>query len=341
MTQTLVLDKRYKGVGRIKKATGTNDEKEFEQICSVFKTLEMMRGGQEVLRGVRDGFIHPKQVVSEFLSGNIERLIRVEDFTDLFTAVEDWAEYEFDGAETTAREYRGSVRRVLDGKRKKVSEIPVLLRAYRRKCKAAGTPVGFNRAKSGFQAFLRDMYGRRYWVYQEVRDIQSLKSVRKEKPRISVEFADEVRRCLGPNGDMWWSMCVTGMNPKEYFEDGWETLADRIVVRGVKRTGRHRQIPLFITPVPPRLTQEGFKSAIQRLGKGVTPKSARDAYAQWLVDAGIPKVRREIYLGHGTRDVQDLYERHEIDSYLADDGHMLVSLIGRLFTDVRPLIVPK
>ena len=73
MTRTLVLDKRYKGVGRIKRATGTNDPVEFQRIAECFKTLEMIAGGvlaMEMGAVAHDiaSSIHPHPTLSEMVS---------------------------------------------------------------------------------------------------------------------------------------------------------------------------------------------------------------------------------------------------------------------------------
>lgn len=56
--------------------------------------------------------------------------------------------------------------------------------------------------------------------------------------------------------------------------------------------------------------------------------SGRDAYAQWMEAAGIPRTRRKMYPGHGATDVQDFYERHELDAYLAADAERMRGHIG-------------
>ena len=101
-----------------------------------------------------------------------------------------------------------------------------------------------------------------------------------EKPLLKPETAIEIRDALGSNGAMWWSMCITGMNPKEYW-DRCKVEPDGVRIYGTKRQGRFgRLVPLVAPPVKPQLTYEGFKSALQRLAMGVAPKSARDFYAQ-------------------------------------------------------------
>ena len=58
------------------------------------------------------------------------------------------------------------------------------------------------------------------------------------------------------------------------------------------------------------------------------PLSGRKTFARWMEDAGIPRVRREVYRGHGKRDVGDLYERYEVAAYLRDDAQNMRVLLG-------------
>jgi len=46
-----------------------------------------------------------------------------------------------------------------------------------------------------------------------------------------------------------------------------------------------------------------------------------------MEDAHIPRVRREVYRGHGKRDIGDLYERYEMDSYLREDAQAMRALL--------------
>jgi hypothetical protein len=47
-----------------------------------------------------------------------------------------------------------------------------------------------------------------------------------------------------------------------------------------------------------------------------------------MEQAGIPRTRRRLYLGHGVRSVTDLYERHQVDAFLADDAAKLRAFLG-------------
>jgi len=59
----------------------------------------------------------------------------------------------------------------------------------------------------------------------------------------------------------------------------------------------------------------------------VTPYQARKTFAGWMEDARIPRARREIYRGHGKRDIGDVYERYEITTYLREDAQAMRGLL--------------
>ncbi len=59
----------------------------------------------------------------------------------------------------------------------------------------------------------------------------------------------------------------------------------------------------------------------------MTPYQARKTFARWMEDARIPRARREIYRGHGNRDVGDLYERYEVTTYLREDAQAMRALL--------------
>src|SRR5260370_37418870 len=45
-----------------------------------------------------------------------------------------------------------------------------------------------------------------------------------------------------------------------------------------------------------------------------------------MEDARTPRARREIYRGHGKRDIGDVYERYEVASYLREDAQAMRTL---------------
>ena len=54
------------------------------------------------------------------------------------------------------------------------------------------------------------------------------------------------------------------------------------------------------------------------------------------LDAGVPRVRRLMYLGHGKQDVTDRYERYQIAGFLREDAQRMRALLPRQGIRVVP-----
>ncbi|HEY6159470.1 MAG TPA: hypothetical protein VIV88_18645 [Gemmatimonadales bacterium] len=216
-----------------------------------------------------------------------------------------------------------------------LSDLPDLLEAYRTRCVAAETPRSFNRAKNAARALLRDTVGRRHALYLAVADVQGMKERKQGLTGLTVDEARAVRSRLekldgtylaAEAARAWWALVTTGCNPKEYFVDGFEVLADRVLIHGKKKAGRDRFIPRVCDVPAPELSQVQFAKLLRRAG--AAPYHGRKTFARAMETAGIPRTRREIYRGHGTRDIGDLYERYEVDAFLTDDAAALKRVFG-------------
>jgi hypothetical protein len=137
------------------------------------------------------------------------------------------------------------------------------------------------------------------------------------------------------------------MNPKEHAED-WSVRADRVHIGGTKRPGRVRDVPkAFPSALWPHVTLprpsvgaknfwRWFRLAADHAGVPCTPYDLRRSFANWMEAAGIIRARRMAYLGHGARDITDLYERHEVEAYLIEDGAKLRAWIDLQLGQVGP-----
>ena len=143
---------------------------------------------------------------------------------------------------------------------------------------------------------------------------------------------DEVREIaskLHPRyGQMVWAMALTGMGPEEYWSLRWHQYADRVHIVGTKRAGRVRDVPCAHSVTPPSIMYAAFRRYLREASEGrATPYDLRRTYANWLESAGVPRTRRRLYMGHGTKDVTDLYEFHEITAFLKEDAERLKSYV--------------
>jgi hypothetical protein len=59
----------------------------------------------------------------------------------------------------------------------------------------------------------------------------------------------------------------------------------------------------------------------------------------WMQDAGIPRIRRKIYLGHKVgHDVSELYEAGEVDRYLKEDADKMRAHVGETMDKALRLV---
>lgn len=343
---SVLLVMRVRGLGPIKRATGIDpkDPKALEKLAdmkAMIRTLRVTR--RDLLKGLLPkhlggGWLGLPALYSAHRTGRLEDLPLAEELPALgplegpprhLGAVGKWLAGL--GREVAAGElsrdhltsYRVAWRRLLSyGPAARMSDIPALVRSDR------GETVGharkFNYARSAAQAFLTATLGQSHRLWLAVTDVppRTYRRVRQPEP---LEPA-EVER-LTPE---LWAMAVTGMLPSEFY-GRWEELrhAGRVHIHGTKREGRDRIVPwvgLLATPVTPirKLAAE-----LARLFPGRVLKDLRNTYATLLEQAGIPRTRRKLYLGHGKSDVTDLYEQHDVARFLAEDTAALRRLLGR------------
>jgi integrase len=323
---TFLIDRRYQGVGRIKRASGTNDEKVYRKLLLMLDEIAGA-GRTDVLRSIRDGTLRPLDVWSAYRQHGVHRLPTAEHLQPLQLAVEEWLKCA-EIAAKTRRDYTYVLNAVTDDapSAAPITQLPTLLASYRYRAK----PRMFNVARSACQAFLRDTVGRYHQLWVEVANVRPRRVRPKRGNPQTPGEAGMIAQPLGPYGGMWWTMCCTGMGPSEYWDREWEILEDRIVIHGTKREGRDRIVPRVTTPVRPLILYPAFRRHLLEATDGaVTPYDARRSFAHWLEEAGIPRTRRRQYLGHGKRDVTDIYEDFPVQRYLGEDAQRLREHIGR------------
>jgi len=217
-------------------------------------------------------------------------------------------------------------------------ELPRLLARYARRA----LPSQFVQVKAACQAFVRDTVpdGRESGLWRQLRAIEGAPRPRRQvQGGLSPARAREVAERLGPTlGQMWWTLCCTGMETKEYWRrKGWDVRADRILIHGTKtlrfHEARDRAVPRLVTPVRTALGIRAFRTHLRAVGDALgildlTPYVGRRTFAHFLEEAGIVKSRREAYLGHSPKDELAKYEEHDVGPYLAGDAAAVRKVIG-------------
>ncbi len=334
---TPILDRQFRGVGRLKRASGTSDPQLFRLLDAMLTTL-YKQGRIDILQALAVGALTPLQVWDRYRLGEIDRLPSADTMLPLDPAVWEWIR-----TKKCSTHHRAGLtyafRALLRGAKKNatVADLPALLRNLRRK---TDTPRMFNRIRSAAQAYISEHIGQSHWLYGQVREIKSLEVDRQEGRPLTVARARELVAQMGDAGPMLWSMAITGMGPGEYW-GRWNVLADRVHIKGTKREGRVRDVPYVGPVVTPTMPYPRFRRALLLASTGLPTAVAasksplavrvydlRRTFTNWMEAAGIVRTRRKLYLGHKAGDVTDLYERHEVAGFLVEDGAKLRHYLG-------------
>jgi hypothetical protein len=323
--KTLVLDRQFRSVGRIKRSTGTNDPKMVKLLDSMLDTL--YRAGRiDILQAIQKGQLTLLEVWSRYRIGELDRLPTVETMRPLKTEMEAWVETADTGTwNRQSRKY--SVHAILNLAKRDATleDLPDLLRAY------AATATGatmFNRVLSAAQAFARDTVGKSSPLYARIRDVRPKRVVKRSGNPQSPEQLAELGKTLDPRyTEIMWGMALTGMGPGEMWGK-WTAYSDHIHIQGTKTSGRKRDVP-FVRPIakPTRLYR-AFHDALEKVTSDVQVYDFRRSFALAMVVSGIPPVRQRVYMGHGAQSMTELYGWHDVQRFLKEDGDKLREYFG-------------
>jgi integrase len=332
MVVTLRIDRRFKGVGRINRASGTTNPSLKRKIERMMRAL-YDEGRIDILRALRDGQLEFIDVYDAFQRRAIHELPIGPTLQPLAEAMTAWIEtllvprdYAAKTVEAfgTSRDYferhNGTAR---------VADLPRVLEELRTTL-GVKHPRSFNMCRSSALSFTRATLKRSHRLYIECAAVEARK-VEKRAPR--AQLTPAAMRGFFPNPDtdvvdgIAWAMVTTGMGAGEYW-GAWEIQADRIHIDGTKSGGRVRDVPLARKPMVPRLSRDRFQRVFRERIKGAfTPYDLRRTYAQWLESAGVQRSRRRLYMGHASADTTDIYERHEVTAFLAEDAGKLTAFL--------------
>jgi integrase len=149
------------------------------------------------------------------------------------------------------------------------------------------------------------------------------KERRKHNPFTPTEvqlFRAELNAECKDAGEVFLSLCLTGMRPSEYWSGNWSMGFDHIKINGTKNDNADRKAPLVAKVVNPSLTLVGwgriFRRVAKRLGHTAYskegqlhwwPYDCRRTFAHWCDAAGVPRGRAAYYLGHAPETITDKY----------------------------------
>lgn len=333
---TFVLDRQFPGIGRVRRASGTTDRRTFRAINAMLSECYAI-GRHDLLRALRDKQLSPMTLYATYREQGLSALPAADTFRPLEQAWTKWSA----GRDVSAEQRRTdakALRRLTRGAGDlTISALADRVLQIRSKYEASRQPVAFNRTRAAAMAFLRDTFGRRHPLYGAVQAIPSLQVKRsphkaKREPLTVAQVHAIASRLPADRAAMVWTLCASGMNPKEYWVDGWTVGAYALEVRGEKRAGRRRLVPLLLDRkvyVAPACAQRTLNKALAAIASGdvphVTLYAFRHTFAHWLELAGIPRTRRRLYRGHGKQDIGDEYEGHEVARFVREDGAMFAA----------------
>lgn len=325
---TLMIDRTFRGVGRIKKASGTTDPKlrrNYNRMLDAFKDS----GRLDLLRAIRDGLsfaeaydAYRRHALHELATGDLAK--------PLAPAWEKWLEgYRADYSKKHVVSLGQSLKYLRSAER--VADLPAALREQRGSLGSTHAR-SFNVTRAAVLAFIRSTLTKAHPLWLACSAVE----VRKVTPkRKAVQLTPDQARNFFPEpatdalDAIAWSQLTTGMHEKEFWHDGFQVKSDRVIIGGKKRKGRKRDVPLVLVPKAPAMHERTFADKLRKRTNGrLQPYDLRRTYAHWMEEAGIPRTRRKLYMGHGATDVTDLYERHEVAGFLVGDALKMREYIG-------------
>lgn len=217
-----------------------------------------------------------------------------------------------------------------------VGELPAVLAELRGLYEGHGAQ--FNRMRAAALAFVRDRHADHPGLREQLAAVAALPEPRlRARHPCTVAEARAIAAALGSKwGPVWWTMCITGMGPKEYWIDGYDVTSDGVEIHGAKdttrrgTTARRRVVPLLGVLAAPIGTKNGFAQALRRADVGVQPYDARRSFARWLDDAGLAGYLQDALLGHGPKSMRELYRWGEIRSMLGQVRETMLQYLGEV-----------
>jgi len=325
------IDRIFPTLGRVRIRTGVHDRRLAQRYEVMLETLPL-----ETVRLIAQRRLPIRVAFDAWSRGEVAGLPTAETLLPLGDELVRWLEapaLEVGPSEAASRHRTAEY---LLGLRSEaaVQDLPAVLREL------AGILEGatFNRSRAAALAFVRDRFSSATALREQVAAVPAAleRRIRLHHPQTVAE-ARAIAAALGEKwGPVWWTLCITGMGPKEFWHDGWRITSDGLEIDGAKdtrrrrTTARQRIVPLLGVPADRIGTPAGFAEALQRADLGVTPYDARRSFARWLDDAGLPGYVQDALVGHGPKSMRELYKWGEIRSMLGDVKQTMLKYLGAI-----------
>ena len=83
------IKRSYKGIGQIRRASGTKDEKTFDEILDMLTKL-LDSGKHDILREIRDGVLSPIEVYGYWTNGDLQHVPSGLTLKKVIPTIPDW-----------------------------------------------------------------------------------------------------------------------------------------------------------------------------------------------------------------------------------------------------------
>lgn len=328
---------------RLRVSTGLRDTERARKTIEKYDHMIgflLENGRADVVEAIRLGTLTLADAYKEYRVGRWKKLPTAQHAVDLSKAWNAWAKSAKrpkDG-KAISDPQRADLKRGLVAlkvpKGASVGQLPLLLLALRERCGDDGHARTFNRVRTNCMAFARAHGGQRtnaLWIdVAEVSPLDEGASRRAHAPQ-SPKDAAAIATRLGPGcGDDWWSLCLTGMRPSEFYPEHWTLVDGGLEVHGTKTGAATRIVPLLGQVMRPRRRFQQLSLRLRALGLGVTPYDARRSFAHWLEQAGIPDSQCDALMGHKPKGVRGLYREHDIRPHLPEIRKQLGAYMGEI-----------
>jgi integrase len=320
-------------LGRIRFATGTHDKREAAAFNGLISDLIRLCDWETLKRmrpepGTRRAELSVRQVYYAKLRGEV--LPSAEDTTPVWPVMRRWLA-KLDAVASTKDTYGGLIDRMARAyPDATLGRLPAVLEQAKGAHQARGHRSTFNDRRQLCLQFVRDHIGPRHDLFYAVHDIKPLKLTKRPgNPQTPDQIRALVARIPSQAANIW-GMCLTGMRQEEWFDRPWTVEADRIVIPGTKTDNAVRLVPTAYPLARPFGTYSRCVQILHRHTHGeVQPHDFRRTFMCWMEDAGIPRSRRQVYLGHAVQGVTELYERRRsVEPWLAEDAAKLRAYLG-------------
>lgn len=357
MAGNLRFELTYPGLGptealcKIRRSSGTKDRKLFDRYVEMLDDLYHGRNpNHDQLRLIRDGKVSAAELYDRMKAGTLHLT------PDLLTkklakpAIDQYL-IEAVAKETLAAntkksyQYKVNAFFVAVGKLT-IAELPVALTSYRDSQRT--NKRQFQYVKDIISGFLKESLGKRHQVYKDWLDVDTLGYKRPKEagnPQpiyVLLKIRDNLPESHQAS---FMAMCFSGMMPSEFFPNKWAVEQEifqnqelqYLHIYGEKTEYRNRLVPLLIQPqifltsnnwfgeVLKNATENGKLTGNQEF----TPYDCRRSFELMMDNAGIPKNRQALYMGHSPKTQTEDYGVHNVKPYLMDDHAKLLDHIKR------------